>query len=645
MNVRKVFIAIGLIGLGVALGGCQSSLCPQGEELAKAGQPRQAVDAYLECRSAEKNAKRIAQINEQIKTLTPQIVEPVLAKWNNQPPDSVREYEQAIADLESVRRYDEPDTPWDIAQRVTKYQDELQKTQRQVQTWRDQAMDLKARHLWSEAVALLNKALALDPDSLGVQEQFRAALRDRNEEYGSRIAVFCQADQWKEANEALARFVKEMPKPQDDLIQELTRNVDQTKTRVTERVKSDMTQKAYYRAYTRLLTLAPESSDGLLRMIRREGPQYYLEQIEKSKSEGDNYGAYLAATKAVKLAGLDPDKPDRNDPDHRAIFDQYRDYDRRVDDAIRVEICLAAFESPATDTTSVPGFADRLATDLRQKLPYGLFLDDRRRVDYAQAELKLGMHDALQLMRVSWVIQGSISMHYVASRQERDRPVVVPIRRKVNNPSYNAAMDTLLDRYGKNEAKWPKDLIPSKIVEEELPQTISYKVGTERMEVQYEVVVNVYSDTEGVITASKNFGVPEELRTVSQNFCYSDDIKILMDTSTPIDADKIEKPERPQMPSELRFKEEREKAVRDQVVSWLLERDRFGHREKQFLTDAEKYRQDLQDRQAVEAAAKGYLYCLKAGAANVDAAAFARLEQLALIELTEESTTARPVAP
>jgi hypothetical protein len=243
--------------------------------------------------------------------------------------------------------------------------------------------------------------------------------------------------------------------------------------------------------------------------------------------------------------------------------------------------------------------------------------------------MNLNVHDTLQLVRVSWVVQGSISMNFVKDRYERDKMVLVSIKRKVTNPYYNAQMDAFRSQYGKNEAKWPKDRLPSNTIIEELPQTASYKVGTEKIEGQVAVSASIYSDTEGAITETGSFQVPKELSVDSSDFCFSDDIRVL----DPNVAQRIEAPKPLKMISQLEFKEKLEKVVRAQVGNWLLES--FGHREKKFLKEAEDYRRQLQQRQAVEVAAKGYLYCLKADPADVDKASFARLEQLALIDLTE----------
>lgn len=633
MRMRTVLMAMGLVGLGVALAGCQQPLCPRGDELAKAGQAQQAVDAYLQSRSAEKDAKRRSELNDRIRALTPQIVEPVLKKWNDQPPQTLPQYNQAIADLDSVRRYDEPNSPWGLAKRIGQYQAAQQKMKEEVQDARDKAMDYRAQRKWKEAVASIDKALARDPDNLAAKEQAKAILRERNEDYRKEIETLCKNGQWKEAHEALGRFAQEAPDQKDGLVRELTAEVKRTKTReIRRQVASDMDAKSYFRAYTLLRDEKPDDCDDLLRRVVEEGRKYYQSVSQaKREKEGDNYGAYLATVKALKLLGLDPrsPRPDLTDPNGKTILEGYRDCDRLVDDSLRAGICIAAFDSPSADAAAGKEFADRLATDFSRKLPYGLHLDDRRRVEYARTQMNLNVHDTLQLVRVSWVVQGSISMNFVKDRYERDKMVLVSIKRKVTNPYYNAQMDAFRSQYGKNEAKWPKDRLPSNTIIEELPQTASYKVGTEKIEGQVAVSASIYSDTEGAITETGSFQVPKELSVDSSDFCFSDDIRVL----DPNVAQRIEAPKPLKMISQLEFKEKLEKVVRAQVGNWLLES--FGHREKKFLKEAEDYRRQLQQRQAVEVAAKGYLYCLKADPADVDKASFARLEQLALIDLTE----------
>ncbi len=635
MKIRMVLIALGLVGLAVILCGCQQPLCPRGEELAKTGQIQQAVDAYLQCRSAERNPKRRSELNDQIRALTPQIVEPVLKKWNDQPPQTVPQYNQAIADLDSVRRYDEPNSPWGLAKRIGEYQSKQQKAKEQVQETRHQAMEYRAQRKWKEALAAIDQALAMDPDNLGAKEQSKAIAQERDDYYRKEIETLCEKGQWKEANGALGRFAQEAPDQKDGLIKVLTEAVRKTKTRELRRqVTGDIGTKAYFRAYTLLQEEKPDGCNDLRTRVVEEGRKYYQSVSRaKKEKEGDNYSAYLATVKALKLGGLDPRDPSPGlaDPNSKGILEGYRDCGRLVDDSIRAEICIAAFDSPSADAATGKEFADRLATDFGQKLPYGLHLDDRRRVEYARTQLSLNVHDALQLVRVSWVVQGSISMNFVKDRYERDKMVLVSIKRKVTNPYYNAQMDAFRNQYGKNESKWPKDKLPSDTIIEEMPQTASYKVGTEKMEGQIAVSANIYSDTEGAVIDSSNFQVPKELSVDASDFCFSDDIRVL----DPDVAQKIDTPKPLKMISQLEFKDKLEKVVRAQVGTWLLES--FGHREKKFLKEAEDYRKQLQQRQAIEAAAKGYLYCLKADPAEVDKPSFARLEQLALVDLTEEA--------
>ncbi len=643
MNVKTVLIKIGFLGFIAVFCGCQRPLCPHGAELAKTGQLREAVDVYLQCRGVEKNSKRRSELNDRIKALTPKIVNPVLDQWNKEPPTTVSQYNRAISDLQDIRPYDEAVVPRGVAQKMAKYETELQKLKENVREWCGAAVEHKDKHEWKQAAESIDKALAGDPDNLAAKELARTILKERNNYYRNQIETLCEKDQWKEADETLARFSEEAPEQKDTLLKELTERVRGTKTKAIRRQvlsdigerESDIGGKAYFRAYTLLEEEKPDNCDDLMKRIVKEGTRYYQALAETMKRDANDYEAYLAIVKAAKLLGIEPDptRPEvsRTDAPRSGnygsrVFELNRDYGRFIDDAIRAEICIAAFDCPASDAAVGKEFADRLATDFFQQLPYGLRLDDRRRVEYARVQAGLGVRDALQLVGVTWLVQGSVSMKFVKDRHERDKTAWVPIEKTITNPHYDSEIEEFRTRYGKDMAKWPRR--PSHTITQKLTETVTYKVGTEQMEGEIAVSVSIYSNTEGTITDANSFRQP---RIDTADFCFSDAIKPVGDPSV-----KIDPPKPLKMISELKFKEELEQQVREQVVRWLLRS--FGSREERFLKEADDSYRQGEHKRAIEAAAKGYFYCLKADPSNVSMSSYADLVQLALIDLTEEAS-------
>jgi len=623
MNIRTVLIGIGLVGLGIVLGGCASPLCPDGKRLAEAGKAREAVLAYKQCRDAERNAKRRAAINAEIARLTPGIVRPVMERLNREPPATIPQYDQAIAELEDVQPFDEPVKSWKIAERLASSKGERQKLETEVQVLLAKATEHRQAQRWKEAAASVDSAIVKDPRRPDAQDLRRQILSERDEHYAGQIRSMCDAGQWKDAAALLARFRAEEPGPQAGLLQTLTMQAEKTKADVIRKyVTKDIDEKRYFDAYRRIAEAQASGCADVLDTIKRDGYTHYVGVARSMLNDARYFHAYAAAVKARELPK--PGATGAEDPES-ITFELHRQCADLVDDSIQVEICIAAFDCPQSDAAAGKEFADRLVADLHPVLPYGLRLDDHRKVEYARVESaatgeREKVRDALRLVGVSWAVQGSLSTNIRKDHQEREKLQWVPVKQTIINPQYDSDMATLRKRYGENPVKWPRQ--PARTITEELTKEVKYKAGTERMEGEITVSANIYSAAEGVITQSQSFRVARDI-----NDAFSDGID-----QAGIKADPLE------MISELAFRQQLEKEMRKEMVDWVLRN--FGPRQQKFCEQAQYYMDRREWDLAVKAATQGYQYCLRDNVPSDDKS-FVKLRQLALFDLTESTPGSR----
>jgi tetratricopeptide (TPR) repeat protein len=623
MNMRTVVVGMGLIGLGVVLGGCQSALCPEGKRLVGEGKAREAVLAYKQCRDVEKNPKRIEEINAEIAKLTPGIVQPVLERVNREPPTTMPQYDQAIADLEDIQPFDEPTKSWKIAEKVASYKGQRQKLDTEVRESLGKASGHRQAQRWKEAIASVDIAIAKDPKRPDAQELRRQILSERDEYYARQIKAACEAGRWKEAIALLEQFRAEEPQPQGALIQTLATQAEQTRTNVIRRsAEQDIGQKRYFDAYHRISEAQAAGCADLLDTIKKDGYKHYVGVAKSMLDNARYFHAYAAAVKAKEL----PKPPATGAEDPESItFDLHRQCADLVDDSIREEICITAFDSPQSEATAGKEFADRLVADFHPLLPYGLHLDDQRKVEYAKVENAAAgdrekIRDALRLVGVNWAIQGSLTMNITKDHQEREKLQWVPVKQTIINPQYQADIAALQKQYGEDPAKWPRQ--PARTITEELTKEVTYKNGTEKMEGEINVTANIYSAAEGAIKQSQSFRVARDI-----NDTFSDGIE-----QAGIKADPLE------MISQLSFRQQLEKEMRKQLVDWLLRN--FGTRQQKFCDQAQYYMDRREWDLAVRAATQGYYYCLRDNIPSDDKS-FVKLRQLALFELTESTPGSR----
>jgi hypothetical protein len=387
-------------------------------------------------------------------------------------------------------------------------------------------------------------------------------------------------------------------------------------------VTKDVEEKRYFDAYRRIAEAQAVGCDDLLSTIKQDGYRHYVGLAKSMLDNAQYFHAYAAAVKAKELPK--PAATGSENPESIA-FDLHRQCADLVDDSIQVEICIAAFDCPQSDVALGREFADRLVADLHPVLPYGLRLDDHRKVEYAKVESpatgeREKVRDALRLVGVSWAVQGSLSVNVKTNHQEMEKLQWVPVKQTIINPQYDSDIATLRKRYGENLAKWPRQ--PARTITEELTKEVKYKAGTEKMEGEINVSANIYSAADGVITQSQSFRVAKDISDT-----FSDGID-----QAGIKADPLE------MVSELAFRQQLEKDMRKEIVDWVLRN--FGPRQQKFCEQAQYYMERREWDLAVKAATQGYQYCLRDNVPPDDKS-FVKLRQLALFDLTESTPGSR----
>ncbi len=621
MNVRSLLKVLALAGLAVVFCGCEEALCPTAQQYRDQQKFREAVDSYRGCLEGEKpNSQRAQSLREEIGTITRRIVDQELPKLDVPTSATLPEYDELLNQLEGLKAYD--DREGRVASRMEKYSDARQQIADEVQQLLRTSSERQEAKDWSGAVESVDQALAKHPQSADATTLRGKIIVERDTDYSDRIKTFCREEKWAEADALLRSFGNEQPRPQADVIEPVVSLVANAKGNIVrKRAGQDIDEQRYFEAYMRIRDAAAQDEcKDLLARIESEGYSHYAKLAGDMLNDVRYFHAYIAAVKASMLPI--PARTAEEDPE-AVIFDLHRRCSDLVDDSIQMEICIAAFDPPADDLAAGRQFADRLVGYLRPHLPYGLKLDDRRKVEYAVVE-ESGMRDRLRLVGVNWAVQGNLDISILPSRTETNVTAWAPVTQTVANPQYQEDINALVKQFGADSSKWPRQ--PPRTVTMELTQKVEYKTGVERLEGEIFVSANIYSAADGTITDQNDFRVARDV-----NDTFSDGME-----QAGIKADPLE------MISELDFRRQLEQEILQKITDWLLER--FGRRQTAFHEQVQGHIERREWDEAVRAAAQGYFYCLKDEVPEDDEL-FVKLRRLALFDLTESTPGGRIPTP
>lgn len=606
-HILRLAIAMGII---MTICGCQGELCPQARRLADEAQSvelepnirlerlKEAIDGYRNCMQTKaKSESARLTIEKELQNLTHRFTNLKLAQIGDRPIRTVAQYTEVISELERVLSYDDPNDS--IRESIEQYRAKMQKLAEDIPRLLSKAADKRNALQWQEAISSLDDVLAATSENEEARQMRQKILSDRDDYYKRVIPELCESGTYENCKKAellLDTFKAQMPKPDTRLIADLQRLIEQTRGKVAEQLTG---QKKYFTAYMLVKDVnIPEYRD-LLDLIIRQGSTFYMDLANEEYKNVNDYYAYAAAVKAMKLSGSENDQ----------AFKLHRDCADRVDDSLKMKIGIT-FESSGDDPDIGMNFSNELMSYLHPLLPYGIGIDERKKIEFGVE--KVGSKDVIRLLGLKLAVFGDIQCKVLRERDERQITTWNPISQTIPNPHYETELKMMMES-GEKDSKLPK---PQPTISTQISEKMTYTVGEERLNGQVLCSARIYSANKGHVINTRNF-----ITTCDANDLFRNEVPGANITRDPLE-----------LPQQLTFEQKMREDMVKQVGDWLL--NNFSHRQRSFYQEAEYFIQRKQFDHAVRAATQGYLYCLRDNIAEDDQW-FRGLRQLALIDLTE----------
>ena len=608
MSAKHILGSLGLVGFVLALSSCEP-LCRRGELFKEQGNWLPAVDEYEQCLQKPRSKKQQEKIKDEVERLKVRITDDVISSTRREigTTDTVTKCDRAISLLEAKSKYDDEKNR--IADEIESYRARRQELVAEIRQALNTADEQSRDQLWKEALSSVTGALLLDPDNDEALARQLKIIAMRDDYYVQAIRKTCENEDWAKAESILEKFRREEPAPLDTVAAPLLTLITETRQKAVRRQAQRLIeQKKYFTAHTAILDAKAAHCDDLLETIREQGSKSYVNLAREEKRNIRDSHAYIASVKAKELS------------ENNETFGLHRDCADQMSKAIQAKIGIAEFTSPTNQPDVGREFSDALISHLDPLLPYGVAIEEREKIDFEKLKTPDGLREIVRLLGLNMAIFGDFFGNTVTiERVEEDPYVWVKVPKLIENPRFEAEFQALLGKYGSDKSRWPYE--PKQVVEAEVSEKISYKKGTVTMICEMAVSVRVYSQSEeaggaGSISKPKHF-----LITEPNDDTFQDAVP-----EANIPRDPLE------LPPEISFKRKVWDKMVGEVGDWILAK--FDQRHKRFYEKAQYYigRQEFDP--AVEALAKGYLYCVRANVPKDDEW-FLKIRQLAFYDLTE----------
>jgi len=630
--MKRNFLLIGCFFIGLSLFDCQgaqaeakkagfldqlfkkSPPCPEAEGYKEEKKLEQAVNAYEACVNTSMSKKQQQQIQKDIDLLKAEIVSKTLEEAASAfgKGQTVAAYESAIRILDAKKRYDRGGA---IAARIEAYRNEIENLRGQIKKLLETALVEETQERWGKAVQAVNQALMLDPDNGTIMARLANVIEKRNEYYKQLIRNACKSNDYDGASKILETFKDQQPAPSASVLMLMESLVKETREKVvrSEAGKS-IADKKYFLAYSLIQDKGVANCQDLLKVIQREGSEFYRDLADKEKTNVNNFHAYIAAVKARIL-----------NPSDDEFFTRHKEMTDIVDDSIKVKIGIAEFGAPTAESGAGKEFTGMLISHLEKLLPYGISIDEPGRVKF-EKESETSGSDIIRQLRQELGIFGDVSTLEVSPLRSisefKNYTTCTVGEEDIPNPDYARQCAELEKQYGRDRSKWP--YVPSPIIKKPIIQTINYMSGKKQIEGRMVISLRLYSAASNASIGSETFSVQLEKADA-----YQEGVPCANVLPDPLE-----------LPSELQMKQDLKQAMVEKVSEWILKRDLdlnlgfFKLRQKHYYREAEKFIERREYNEAIKALAQGYLYCDKGKIPENDEW-FQKISRKVLCELTE----------
>lgn len=349
------------------------------------------------------------------------------------------------------------------------------------------------------------------------------------------------------------------------------------------RAAAQIARDQYYTCFLEIMDSGREDElQALLRRVRSEGADHYLEQARMRLSRGESGRAYLEAMKGLELS-----------PGDLRLFDVHRDARDRQLASIQTYIAVPTFATPSARPDLGAQFSDALISHLFRVLPYGVNIVEREKIDLLLREQKSGFADLGEVLNVHLIISGNVSLMQI-DRQESHQKAIARIQvgeRVEVNPAFEIALKTAPRL---PNGRVDSAALPTPTITIPLHETVKYNKGSVTLKGFSTVAARIFSTREAAIIYAQEFNA---------RFDATDSFQDAVEDAG-IEGDPLVLPTETEMVEALRTE-------LVQKVAGLIEAQ-FHARHETYLEDA-RYRLARHERdQAMEPLASGFLYAVKA---------------------------------
>lgn len=603
--MNRLFYAI-ILCQGFLLAGCMPQVCLDCRTYEKNGQLKKAISFYELCLKENIKENMRDEYRQNLQNLKSKIANDSLAKAQSLlgAGRTLSQFDEAIELLNTEIQYDDEENR--IAKSLEDYRKQRVRLNEKLYNLLSIVEQKVLRYQWSEALQSIYSAQYIDPDNSEVIEREDIIIKNRNQYFEQIIEKACMNDEYAEASHVFNDFLNSEPKPANEVSNPLKQLVATTRDRVVHnRAKFLINKKKYFTAYTMISDSGAAKCDDLLEIIGREGCRYYLNLAYKEQSNVNYFLAYIAIIKAEIVDSQN------NEEFTDEIFTLRRDLTDQVDDSIQIKIGIAGFEAPTAEPDIGKEFSDTLVSYLDRLLPYGLKLDERKKIEFLLQEHETGPMVVLAGLKLA--IFGNISMLEINTKtvEWENTAKVIASEEDTPNPKY----ELFISKYGIKTKKWP--FIPPSTLKKYTYNYVKYNKGEERMEGTIIVSPRIYDAESASLSEPKTFCINQEIRDTFQDG--------VPDAMIKEDALELSK-------SNLQMKQELKQSMVEKVAQWLLES--VKPRQKHFYEKAQHFLERKETNEAIKMLAQGYLYCLKDNISDDDEW-FTKIRQLVLYDLTE----------
>lgn len=530
------------------------------------------------------------------------------------PPEkqSVEPLQAAVEVLEGALPYDTGDRRVEaaLAAKRTLLHGALGRTEEK----KNEAARALSRGDWSGAMSAIVEAESMNPTSREVENLVQRIFQARRSHYETAARGHFEQSELDKLRVLVQQARRESPPLEATLLKDLETDLERLREDLLPaEIDALISVNRLYEACQKLATSDRASTLKKYQDLRDRTVEHYASEARAALNTVPRaWGkAYFSFAKAQEIAGSQTDLTELSLP-----------INRHLDEGISVKLGVASFDSPGTRTNAGQQFADGLVSYLNERLPYGVSLADRARIDRLLLEKDSIREQAFEREDIGILIRGNLSVLDVErKRNEFEDKIFVEIGSEyVSNPEY----DTYKERYGARISSWPKELRDTPVSIEQ-PKMEALSLAKTHEYAQGLMVLSASIVDARTNTVIESFDAQEEYR--------NDDVYHGAIPAAGIQADP------PELASDFEIIEQMRTALVERVANRIL--NYYDSRERSFYQRAQEALKRRAVDEALEHMAMAHRYCLEAytDEALANNTVFQEISRSALLDYSERASS------